>query len=87
MMLIIWPFAIVIERLERRLEIWREKMKAAGPKISLEKTEHLPVVGDQENIRMEKYESQEGESLTKCSQFKYLGTTIHQDGGCQKLSP
>ena len=33
---------------------------------------------------MKKYGSQETESLPKCSQFKYLGTTIHQDGGCRK---
>ena len=45
------------ERLERRLEIWREKMEAAGLKISRKKTEHLPAAGDQENIRMKKYES------------------------------
>ena len=38
------------ERLERRLEIWREKMEAAGLKISQKKTEHFPAVGDQEHI-------------------------------------
>jgi len=40
------------ERLERRLEIGREKIKAAGLKISRKKTEHLPAVGDQKNIEM-----------------------------------
>ena len=42
---------------QERLEIWREKMEAAGLKISRKKTEHLPAAGDQENIRMKKYES------------------------------
>ena len=67
------------ERLERRLEIWREKMEAAGLKISQKKTEHFPAVGDQEHIWMKKYGSQEAVSLPKCSQFKYLGRTIYQD--------
>jgi len=64
------------ERLERRLEIWREKTEAAGLKINKKKTEHLPAVGNQENIGMKKYGSQVIESLRKCSKFKYLGTTI-----------
>jgi len=72
------------KRLERRLEIWREEIEAAGLKISQKKTEHLTAVGDQENIRMKKYGSQEMESLPKCSQFKYVGTAIHQDGGYQR---
>jgi len=72
------------ERLERRLEIWREKIEAAGLKISRKKTEHLPAVGKQENIGMKKYGRQVIGSLPKCSKFKYLGTTIHQEGGCRR---
>jgi len=72
------------ERLERRLEIWRENIEAAGLKISRKKTEHLPAVGNQENIGMKKYGSQVMESLPKCSKFKYLGTTIQQEGGCRR---
>jgi len=41
------------ERLERKiLEIWRDKIKAAGLKISRKETAHSPAVGDQKNIRM-----------------------------------
>jgi len=72
------------ERLERKLEIWRKKIEAAGLKISQKKTEHLPAVGDPENIRMTMYGSQEMESLPKYFQFKYLGKTIHKDGGCHR---
>ena len=70
--------------IERRLEIWREKMETAGLKISQKKTEHFPAVGDQDHIWMKKYGSQEAVSLPKRSQFKYLGRTIYQDGGCRK---
>jgi len=69
------------ERLERRLEIWREKIEAAGLKIGRKKT---AAVGNQENIGMKKYGSQVIESLPKCSKFKCLGTTIHQEGGCRR---
>ena len=33
---------------------------------------------------MKKYSSDEMETLPRCTQFKYLGTTIHQEGGCRK---
>jgi len=32
---------------------------------------------------MRKYDSAEWEPLPKCTQYKYLGTTIQQDGGCR----
>ena len=53
-------------------------------KISKKKTEHLPAFGNQENIGMKKYGSQVIESLPKCSKFKYLGTTIQQEGDCRR---
>ena len=33
---------------------------------------------------MRKYNSAEMEILPRRTQFKYLGTTIHQEGGCKK---
>jgi exonuclease III len=72
------------EDLEARLEIWREKMESVGLKISRSKTEYLPPEGENGNIRMKKYKSEELEALPRCTQFKYLGTTIHQEGGCRK---
>ena len=72
------------EHLERRLEIWRERMESVGLKLSRSKTEYLPPAGEDGNILMKKYCSDEMETLPRCTQFKYLGTTIHQEGGCRK---
>ena len=39
------------ERLERRLEIWREKMESVGLKLSREKTEYLPAGGRNTTVK------------------------------------
>ena len=52
--------------------------------VKLFKTEYLPPAGEDGNILMKKYSSDEMETLPRCTQFKYLGTTIHQEGGCRK---
>lgn len=72
------------EHLEMRLEVWRERMESVGLKLSRSKTEYLPPIGEDDYIRMKKYNSDETEVLPRCTQFKYLGTTIHQEGGCRK---
>ena len=72
------------DTLEKRLEKWREVMESAGLKLSRLKTEYLPPVGEFGDITMKEYNSSERAKLPKCEQFKYLGTTIQQDGGCQK---
>ncbi|KAK7168265.1 hypothetical protein R3I94_002347 [Phoxinus phoxinus] len=72
------------EELERRLEIWREKLEGAGLKLSRSKTEHLPPTGREESIRLREYDSTAHANLPQHTAFKYLGTTIHQDGGCRK---
>ena len=72
------------EELEERLEVWRMKMESVGLKLSRAKTEYLPPEGENGDIKMRKYNSTEMETLPRCTQFKYLGTTIHQEGGCRK---
>ena len=72
------------EHLERRLELWRERMKSVGLKLSRSYTGYLPPAGEDGNILMKNYNSDEMETLPRCTQFKYLGTTIHQEGGCRK---
>ena len=72
------------QQLEERLEKWRNVMESAGMKLSRSKTEYLPPPGEHGDIRMREYNSENRATLTKCGEFKYLGTTIQQDGGCQK---
>jgi hypothetical protein len=70
------------EDLEERLEDWRRRLEEVGLKVSRSKTEHLPPAGNTDNIRMKEYNSSVYADLPKCTSFKYLGTTIHQEGGC-----
>jgi len=72
------------EHLEARLETWRESLEGVGLKLSRTKTEHLPPPLQSDSIKLRKYNSTECVSLPQTTSFKYLGTTIHQDGGCKK---
>ena len=72
------------EDLERRLENWRERLEEVGLKLSRTKTEHLAPIGREENIRLREYDSTQYANLPHKATFKYLGTTIHQEGGCAK---
>jgi len=72
------------EDLEGELEEWRKRLEEAGVKVSRAKTEHLPLPGAQGSIRMKQYGLEERTELPKCSSFKYLGTTLQQEGGCSK---
>ena len=71
------------EDLEGRLEDWRQRLEGVGLKVSRSKTEYLPPTGSCEDIKLREYGSNDYATLPKCSSFKYLGTTIHQEGGCQ----
>jgi len=72
--------------LEKRLEVWRERMESVGLKISRSKTEYLPPISEDGNIWMKKYDSEKKEPLSRSTQFNYLGTTIHQEGGrCREV--
>ena len=59
-------------------------MESVRLKLSRKKTEYLQPEGNQGDIYLKKYDSEERVPLLNCSQFKYLGTTIHQEGGCRK---
>jgi hypothetical protein len=71
-----------ITEMEERLEKWRECLEGAGLKISRSKTEHLPPSNNSESIRLKLYDSNDNTGLPKTAAFKYLGTTIDQEGGC-----
>ena len=72
------------ERTEERLENWRGCLEEAGLKVSRAKTEHLPPPGNRQPIRMKEYEGDGLTDLPSVTAFKYLGTTIDQEGGCEK---
>ncbi|XP_046848167.1 uncharacterized protein LOC124441744 [Xenia sp. Carnegie-2017] len=71
------------EHLEGRLEEWRRILEDVGLKVSRAKTEYLPPSGCIGNIKLREYAGPGNTDLPKCETFKYLGTTIHQDGGCK----
>lgn len=69
--------------LEERLEDWRSRLEDVGLKVSRSKTEYLPPKESRNNIRLMEYDGSAYADLPQCTAFKYLGTTIHQDGGCK----
>ncbi|XP_046847978.1 uncharacterized protein LOC124441545 [Xenia sp. Carnegie-2017] len=71
------------EHLERRLEEWRRILEDVGLKVSRAKTEYLPPSGCIGNMKLREYAGPGNTDLPNCETFKYLGTTIHQDGGCK----
>ena len=71
------------DTMEARLERWRESLEEKGMKLSRSKTEHLVPSGNAESIKLKEYEKDTYTKLPQTTSFKYLGTTIHQEGGCR----
>jgi len=71
------------EDMQRRLERWRECLEEGGLKLSRTKTEHLVPAGDTANIKLKEYNKNSFTELPQTTSFKYLGTMIHQEGGCK----
>jgi hypothetical protein len=71
------------EIMETRLERWRRCLEEGGLKLSRTKTEHLVPSGDPMNISLKEYGKDTYTVLPQTTSFKYLGTTIHQNGGCR----
>ena len=66
------------EVVEEKLEEWRREMEGRGLKISRSKTEYLSL-NDSENGQI----SLQGEVLKRVEKFKYLGSTVAEDGGLE----
>ena len=64
------------------LEKWRHALERRGMKVCRSKTEYLceneTVTGQQSLVKLQ------DEELPKVQEFKYLGSTVQQDGGCEK---
>ena len=66
--------------LEKDLEIWRNALERRGLKVSRSKTEYLRVgdVDDGEELKLQ------GEKVKRAKNFKYLGSTVSNDGRCEE---
>ena len=63
------------EEVERKLEEWRKAMEDRGLKINRRKTEYLRF-NENQNGEV----SLQGEELKRVNKFKYLGSTVTEDG-------
>ena len=66
--------------LEEDLEIWRNALERRGLKVSQSKTEYLRVGGVDDGEELELL----GEKVKNAKNFKYLGSTVSNDGRCEE---
>ena len=68
------------EEMERRLECWRYALERRGMKVSRSKTEYMCVNGgnDKETVKME------DTKVPRVKEFKYLGSTVQENGSCER---
>ena len=68
------------EKMEQRLESWKYALERRGMKISRSKTEYLCINGgnDDETVKME------NKKVPRVKEFKYLGSTVQESGGCER---
>ena len=68
------------EKMEQRLESWKYALERRGMKVSRSKTEYLRINGgnDDETVKME------DTKVPRVKEFKYLGSTVQESGGCER---
>ena len=68
------------EEVERRLESWKYALERRGMKVSRLKTEYLCINGGNDNgtVKMEDTKK------PRVKEFKYLGSTVQESGGCER---
>ena len=68
------------EEVEQRLESWRYALEKRGMKVSRLKTKYLCINGgnDNETVKME------DTKVPRVKEFKYLGSTVQESGGCER---
>ena len=69
-----------MEEVEQRLECWRYALERRRMKVSRSKTEYLCINGenDKETAKME------DTKVPRVKEFKYLGSTVQESGGCER---
>ena len=68
------------EEVKRRLESWRYALKKRGMKVNRLKTEYLCINGGNDN----KTVKMEDTKVPRVKEFKYLGSTVQESGGCER---
>ena len=68
------------EEVEQRLESWKLALERRGMKVNRSKTEYLCINGgnDNETVKME------DTKVPRVKEFKYLGSTVQESGGCER---
>ena len=66
---------------EEALEIWRDALEKRGLKVSRSKTEYVRMLREDEGHEEIKLQ---GETVKKVENFKYLGSVVSEDGGCEE---
>ena len=68
------------EEVEQKLESWRHALQRRGMKVSRSKTKYLSINGgnDDETVKME------DTKVPRVKEFKYLGSTVQESGGCER---
>ena len=76
---------IVLSRKNHRelledLDIWKDALERRGLKVSRRKTKYLRVGGvdNGEELKLQ------GEKIKRAKNFKYLGSTVSNDGRCEE---
>ena len=72
--------AETMEELQERYEAWRENLERGGLKVNIRKTEVMLSSRDgREDLNVM---SGAGEELKQVTSFKYLGSVVSEEGGC-----
>ena len=68
------------EEVEQRLKSWRYALERKGMKFSRSKTKYLCINGrnDKKTMKME------DTKVPRVKEFKYLGSTVQESGGCER---
>ena len=66
------------KEVEQKLECWRFALERRGMKVSRSKTEYLCINGRNDN----KTVKMEDAKVPRVKEFKYLGSTVQESGGC-----
>ena len=68
------------KEVERRLESWKYALERRGMKVNRSKTKYLCINGgnDDKTIKME------DTKVPRVKEFKYLGSTVQESGGCER---